>query len=73
MQLIGYGELDSAIDYLFPYFVIGFIFLLIDLWKSKKDSDTKIWWSVALVALSFILLPVYWFTELHKQDGFRPN
>jgi len=61
--ITGHRILDSpqAESVLWFLFMVGFLFVLIDLWRSGIKTDEKGWWTLSLVLLSFVLLPYYWF------------
>jgi hypothetical protein len=43
------------------YFWFGAIVVLIDLWFSRRQQDTKILWTALLVILGIVTFPIYWF------------
>jgi Phospholipase_D-nuclease N-terminal len=43
------------------YFWLGALLVLIDLWRSRRQQDTKILWTVLLVILGIVTFPIYWF------------
>jgi hypothetical protein len=43
------------------YFWLGGLILLVDLWLSHREKDTKIIWTVLLLIAGIITLPIYWF------------
>jgi len=46
------------------YFWIGFVILLADLWRSRREQDAKIVWTALLVFLGIVTLPIYWFRHV---------
>ncbi len=50
------------------YFWLGLLILLIDLWVSDRKPDTKILWTVLLVVLGIVTLPIYWFRLLLRNS-----
>jgi hypothetical protein len=43
------------------YFFAGVLILLVDLWTSRREQDTKIIWTALLLVAGIITLPIYWF------------
>ena len=48
------------------YFWLGLVILLVDLWISRRQQDTKILWTVLLIIFGIITLPIYWFRFVLK-------
>jgi hypothetical protein len=59
---LGYIHVSSSVlTYYTFYFWFGGLILLIDLWLSKRPQDMKIIWTVLLVFVGIVTLPIYWF------------
>lgn len=46
-------------------FTLGVLVVLGDLWMRKISRDEKIWWSVLIVLLSVLFMPLYWYKFIH--------
>ena len=57
LGLIGGGvEMGFAV-----FLVFGIFGVLADMWRRPLESDEKIWWSVLVVLMFVVFLPLYWF------------
>lgn len=54
------------------YFLIGFIVLLVDLWRSSESSGTKVLWTVLNLTVGLVALPVYWIVVVRRKTPNRP-
>ena len=52
------------------YCAIGTIIILVDLWRSKRNRDFKMLWTVLIVCFAFVTVPIYWFLFI-RQDRLR--
>ena len=43
------------------YFWAGALVMLVDLWRSSREKDTKVLWTILLVIFGIVTFPVYWF------------
>ena len=51
----------EAITALEIYFGLGALVVLIDLWRSHRERNTKLLWTGLLLLLGIVAFPVYWF------------
>lgn len=68
--LFGFELAGSMVEwkpFLIGFFLIGFIWVLVDLWTSRLDKDEKGWWTLSIVLLSFVLLPYYWYYRFNLE------
>jgi hypothetical protein len=53
--------------YLAVYVWIGFVFLLVDLWRSPEPREKKVMWTVLNIFLNLLALPVYWLLVVNRK------
>ncbi|MCG8401154.1 MAG: hypothetical protein MJA84_06110 [Firmicutes bacterium] len=58
------GSLFNLVE---KFYFVGVVIILIDLWFSKIDQDSKIWWSVVCVIFNPVALPFYWVKKILPQ------
>jgi chromate transport protein ChrA len=52
------------------YFWLGAVVVLVDLWRSHRERNTKLRWTGLLLLLGIVAFPVYWFRfVLHDRES----
>ena len=59
----------APFPYIVGYFWIGFVWLFIDLWRSRLSQEKKALWTVLNLFLGLVTLPVYWFLVVRKEPS----
>lgn len=81
--LSGLFGLDPYLNMLGPFqfiikitLLIGFVFVLIEFWKTEEfTSDDKLFWTIAILFLVPVGLPLLYFKKLNKNEKINgePN
>lgn len=55
------------------YSMIGTVVIIVDLWRSQQSKEFKICWTVLIVFLCMITLPVYWCRHINRRKETAAN
>jgi len=50
---------------------LGLVLILFELWKSDETTDEKLFWTITMIFLMPITLPLYWYEKIYKRRETR--